>query len=118
MRNPSVYTTAAALSGYFKAAEDITTGDLFGGSQILRDQANLAWRLTHLPPPPVSVMLASSKQDGASYRQAQAFAALVHPPMVVSEATVPTGGHNFTTWVRLLPASLEFLSDHLASPAP
>ncbi|WP_042426265.1 alpha/beta hydrolase [Streptacidiphilus anmyonensis] len=118
MRNPSVYSAAASLSGYFKAAEDITTGDLFGGSQTLRDQANLSWRLTHLPAPPVSVMLASSKQDGASYREGQAFAALVHPPMTVAEATVPTGGHNFTTWVRLLPASLTFLSDHLAPPAP
>ena len=118
MRNPSVYTTAAALSGYFSAAHDITTGDLFGGSQARRNQADLNWRLTHLPPPPVSLMLASSREDGASYQQAQNFAALVHPPTVVSEATVPTGGHNFTTWIRLLPASLEFLSDHLAPPAP
>jgi hypothetical protein len=63
-------------------------------------------------------MLASSKQDGAAYQESKSFAALVHPPTVVSEATVPTGGHNFTTWVRLLPASLTFLSDHLAAPAP
>jgi enterochelin esterase-like enzyme len=118
MRNPSVYTTAASLSGYFKAAQDITTGDLFGGSRLRRNMADLTWRLAHLPPPPVSLMLASSREDGASYRDAQAFAALVHPPTVVSEASVPTGGHNFTTWVRLLPASLEFLSGHLAPPAP
>ncbi|RAG80292.1 esterase [Streptacidiphilus pinicola] len=118
MRNPSVYTTAASLSGYFKAAHDITTGDLFGGSQLRRNQADLNWRLTHLLPPPVSLMLASSQEDGASYQQAKAFAALVHPPMVVSQAMVPTGGHNFTTWIRLLPACLEFLSDHLAPPAP
>jgi enterochelin esterase-like enzyme len=118
MRNPSVYTTGAALSGYFKAAQDITTGDLFGGSQLRRDEADLNWRLQHLPPPAVSLMLASSRQDGASYAQARAFAALVRPPMTVAEATVPMGGHNFTTWVRLLPASLTFLSDHLAPPAP
>ncbi|MEY9877307.1 enterochelin esterase-like enzyme [Streptacidiphilus sp. MAP12-33] len=118
MRNPAVYTTAAALSGYFEAAHDITTGDLFGGSTLRRDEADLVWRLEHLPPPPVSLLLATSKEDGASYAQSQAFAALVRPPTTVAEATVPTGGHNFTTWVRLLPAALGFLSDHLAPPAP
>jgi enterochelin esterase-like enzyme len=117
MRNPASYSTAAALSGYFKAAQDITTGDLFGGSALRRDEADLNWRLVHLPAPPVSLMLASSKEDGASYAQARAFAALVSPPTTVAQATVDTGGHNFTTWVRLLPAALTWLSDHLSAPA-
>ncbi|WP_037603444.1 alpha/beta hydrolase [Streptacidiphilus rugosus] len=118
MRNPALYTTAASLSGYFKAAHDITTGDLFGGSALRRDEADLNWRLLHLPPPPVSLMLASSKQDGGAYAEGQAFAALVRPPTTVAEATVPSGGHNFTTWVRLLPPALTWLSDHLPDPAP
>ncbi|MEZ0089289.1 alpha/beta hydrolase [Streptacidiphilus sp. EB129] len=118
MSDPAAYTTAASLSGYFKAAQDITTGDLFGGSALRRDEADLSWRLLHLPAPPVSLMLASSKQDGDSFAQARAFAALVTPPTTVAEATVDTGGHNFTTWVRLLPASLTWLSDHLAAPTP
>ncbi|MEZ0068024.1 enterochelin esterase-like enzyme [Streptacidiphilus sp. MAP12-20] len=118
MRNPSVYTTAASLSGYFKAAHDITTGDLFGGSSLRRDEADLTWRLLHLPPPPVSLMLASSREDGAAYADGQAFAALVRPPTTVAQASVPTGGHNFTTWVRLLPPALTWLSDHLPAPAP
>ncbi|MBF9069705.1 alpha/beta hydrolase [Streptacidiphilus fuscans] len=118
MRNPALYATAASLSGYFKAAEDVTTGDLFGGSQLRRNEADLSWRMQNLPAPPVALMLASSKQDGDTYALARSFAALVRPPTTVAEATVDTGGHNFTTWVRLLPACLTFLSDHLPEPAP
>ncbi|MDH6577365.1 alpha/beta hydrolase-fold protein [Kitasatospora sp. MAP5-34] len=117
MTDPTVFTTAASLSGYFKAAEDFTTGDLFGGSQQRRNEADLNWRLANLPPPPVSVMLANSKSDGTSYADSQPFAAAVHPPMTVAQATVDSGGHNFTTWVRLLPACLEWLSTHLTNPA-
>ncbi|WP_307811623.1 alpha/beta hydrolase-fold protein, partial [Streptomyces fildesensis] len=44
MEHPKVFSAAVSLSGYFKAAEDITTGDLFGGSKARRDRADLNWR--------------------------------------------------------------------------
>ncbi|MEY9965324.1 S-formylglutathione hydrolase FrmB [Streptacidiphilus sp. MAP12-16] len=116
MTTPSVFTTAVALSGYFKAAQDITTGDLFGGSRQRRNEADLNWRLGNLPQPAVALMLATSKQDGNSYAQSQAFAAAVRAPMTVAEASVDSGGHNYTTWIRLLPVSLEWLSAHLTGP--
>ncbi|WP_030273849.1 alpha/beta hydrolase [Streptomyces sp. NRRL B-24484] len=116
MEHPGVYSAAVSLSGYFAAAHDPTTGDLFAGNRHRRAEADLGWRLTHLPPPPVAVLLADSKQDGRTYADARAFAAAAHPPMTVDQAFVATGGHNFTTWVRLLPASLTWMSAHLTNP--
>ncbi|MGW3042326.1 alpha/beta hydrolase [Kitasatospora sp. NPDC001159] len=114
MVHPAVFPAAVSLSGYFKAADDVTTGDLFGGSQQRRDEANLNWRLAHLPMPALAVLLADSKQDGSTYADSTAFAAAARPPLVVAQATVDAGGHNFTTWNRLLPPSLTWLSSHLA----
>ncbi len=118
MRHPDVYPTAVSMSGYYKAAEDETTGDLFKGSQQRRNKADLMWRLKNLPQPQISVMLAGTDQGDGNYKkETDAFEAGIHKPMGVTTATVPTGGHNFQTWTRLLPPSLEWLSQHLTVPA-
>ncbi|MDH6575238.1 alpha/beta hydrolase-fold protein [Kitasatospora sp. MAP5-34] len=118
MRHPDVFRSAVSISGYYKAAEDETTGDLFKGSQQRRNEADLTWRLKNLPQPGISVMLAGSEEgDGDYKKETDAFEAVIQKPMNVSTATVPTGGHNFQTWNRLLPPSLEWLSQHLTVPA-
>ncbi|GAA0689573.1 alpha/beta hydrolase-fold protein [Kitasatospora atroaurantiaca] len=118
MRHPEVFPSAVSMAGYYKAAEDATTGDLFKGSQQRRDEADLMWRLKNLPQPPVAVMLAGSEEGDGNYkRESDAFQAAVKSPMTVSTAVVQTGGHNFQTWSRLLPPSLEWLSQHLKVPA-
>ncbi|MFI6156864.1 alpha/beta hydrolase [Kitasatospora sp. NPDC051170] len=117
MTHPQTFGAVVSLSGYFRAAEDLTTGDLFAGSAQRRELADLNWRLAHLPMPALSVLLADSKQDGSTYADSRAFAAAARPPLVVEQATVDSGGHNFTTWNRLLPPSLSWLSAHLGDPA-
>ncbi|MFE4516202.1 alpha/beta hydrolase [Kitasatospora sp. NPDC056783] len=117
MEQPRTFSVAVSLSGYFKAAEDVTTGDLFGGSAQRRAEADLAWRLAHLPVPPLAVLLADSKSDGSTYADSSAFAAAARPPLVVAQETVDSGGHNFTTWDRLIPPALTWLSAHLRDPA-
>ncbi|MFH9349974.1 alpha/beta hydrolase [Kitasatospora sp. NPDC017646] len=117
MVHPGTFPVAVSLSGYFKAAEDVTTGDLFGGSRQRRNEADLDWRLAHLPMPALTVLLADSRQDGSTYADSTAFAAKARPPLVVAQATVDTGGHNFTTWDRLVPPSLGWLSAHLPDPS-
>ncbi|MER5635402.1 alpha/beta hydrolase-fold protein [Kitasatospora sp. NPDC002227] len=116
LTSPETYPAAVSLSGYYKAAEDVTTGDLFGGSPQRRQEADLSWRLTHLPQPAVSLLLADSLEDGSTYAEAQAFAALARPPLTVDQATVDSGGHNFTTWTRLIPTALQWLSARLTAP--
>ncbi|WP_405010703.1 alpha/beta hydrolase [Kitasatospora sp. NBC_01539] len=116
MRHPEVFPTAVAMSGYYKAAEDATTGDLFRGSAQRRNEADLMWRLQHLPQPRISVLLAGSQAGDGGYRQGtEAFQQAVRAPMTANTAWVPQGGHNFRTWTQLLAPSLEWMSAHLSA---
>ena len=113
MRHPHAYGAAAALSGYYRAAHDPTTGDLFGGSAQLYRENDLLWRLEHLPPPAVAVLVTTSRVGEANHRDTQRFIAAARPPLRVSSITLPSGGHNFRTWSLELPAALPWLADHL-----
>ncbi|MEV4558710.1 alpha/beta hydrolase-fold protein [Kitasatospora sp. NPDC049285] len=114
MRHPDVFAGGVSMSGYLRAAEDVTTGDLFKGSQQRRNEADLLWRLQNLPMPPTAIMLSGAeKGDGDFRKDADAFTAAAKPPLTTGTASVPEGGHNFTTWIRLLPAAFQFLSPHL-----
>lgn len=119
IRHPDTFRSAVSIAGYYRADEDATTGDLFGGSPQRRNTADLMWRLRNLPQPPVSLMLAGpARGDGDYQHQTDAFLAAAQPPMTVATATVPEGGHNFETWSRLLPPTLKWLSAHLSVPPP
>ncbi|MGK4582494.1 alpha/beta hydrolase [Kitasatospora sp. HPMI-4] len=118
MKHPDVFAAAVSLSGYYKAAEDATTGDLFAGSQDRRNQANLGWRLANLPKPKVSLLVGGPKEgDGKYYADTKKFIkAAKGSETKVASITLDTGGHNFNTWNRMLPASLGWLGEHLTAP--
>ncbi|MDH6126248.1 alpha/beta hydrolase-fold protein [Kitasatospora sp. GP82] len=119
MKHPDVFSTAVSLSGYYKAAEDPTTGDLFAGSKDRRNQADLGWRMAHLPKPAVTLLVGGSKEgDGDYYSTTEKFIKAAKGSQTrVSSITLDTGGHNFNTWSRMLPASLGWLGQHLNAPA-
>ncbi|MFC1419075.1 alpha/beta hydrolase [Streptacidiphilus cavernicola] len=117
MRNPGAFSAAASLSGYYAAASDSTTGDLFGGSERLRNENNLMWRLKNLPPPRISVLLASSREGEADYKATMAFIAAAKPPMDVASLILASGGHNFDTWNRETPTALPWTAGQLTAPA-
>ncbi|WP_042385517.1 alpha/beta hydrolase [Streptacidiphilus melanogenes] len=117
MREPGSFAAAASLSGYYKAAEDSTTGDLFGGSQALRNQADLMWRVQHLPAVPVSLLVTSSKTE-TDYKATEAFikAVTAKPPYRISSLYLTSGGHNFNTWNQETPLALPWVANKLAVP--
>ncbi|MFF0294200.1 alpha/beta hydrolase [Kitasatospora sp. NPDC004614] len=119
MRHPEVFSAAVSLSGYYKAADDPTTGDLFGGDQQRREEADLNWRLAHLPAPGTALLVGGSREgDGDYFSETERFrAAAKGTATTVSAITLDTGGHNFNTWSRMLPASLGWLGEHLANPS-
>jgi enterochelin esterase-like enzyme len=118
MRHPEAFAAAVSLSGYYKADEDDTTGDLFGGSQQLRNQNDLMWRLKNLPAPDVSVLVTSSRKGEFDYKATEQFIAAVKAPMQVSSLILPSGGHNFDTWNRETPQALRWLGGKLRASAP
>ena len=115
LTHSEVFTSAVALSGYFTTLQDGTTGDLWGGSSVVRELNDLQWRITHLPPPPVSLLLTISREEPGitGYRGTRAFLGAARPPTRVDSLIVDHGGHNFSTWRAQLPQALDWLSAHL-----
>jgi enterochelin esterase-like enzyme len=113
MTHPEAFSAAVSLSGYFKTIIDRTTGDLFRGDGQVKQRNDLMWRLAHLPPPPVNVLVTSSRKGEGGYPATERFLASVKPPMRASSLILPSGGHNFNTWNRELPQALPWLAQQL-----
>lgn len=118
MLNPATFHAAAEMSGYFYALHDSTTGDLWNGSTVVRDLNDLSWRIRHLPPPAIDLLVGTSPDEHGpdGYGPAIRFTRLVAPPMRVSVMSVPRGGHNIATWAAELPTALTWLTTHLPQP--
>jgi enterochelin esterase-like enzyme len=114
MRHPETFGAAASLSGYYKAPIDPTTGALFGGSAKLARESDLMWRLAHLPHPPVSLLVTSSKHGEKNYNDTLAFIRAATPPTQTASVLLSTGGHNFNTWAREVPPALQWLCSRLS----
>ncbi|MDH6704032.1 enterochelin esterase-like enzyme [Kitasatospora sp. MAA19] len=115
LRKPDSYPAAAALSGYYNAAHDETTGDLFGSDDRLKQENDLLWRLKNQPAAPVSLLLTTS-YDEDNYGETQAMVKAFKAPTKLSTITLDSGGHNFHTWTREIPPAMEWLGSHLTMP--
>ncbi|MFG2694424.1 alpha/beta hydrolase [Kitasatospora sp. NPDC048407] len=116
MRKPDSYRAAIALSGYYEVHNDPTTGDLFGGSAEVKQDNDLLWRLQNKPAPPVSLLLATSRNE-ENYPATQQMIGAFKAPTQLSTITLDTGGHNFHTWTREIPPALTWLGSRLPQPA-
>jgi S-formylglutathione hydrolase FrmB len=115
MMQPAIFPAAVALSGYYNTLQDQTTGDLWGGSQVVRNLNNLDWRVRHQPAPAVSLLVTTGTDEKGpeGYRNTLKFLKLVTPPMTVSKIVQPNGGHNFAAWSVELPKAMNWLSTRL-----
>ena len=113
MQHPEAFSSAVSLSGYYATHNDPTTGDLFGGSAVLKNESDMMWWLKHKGAPPIWALVTTSRHGEGNYKQTLAFIKAVRPPMQISSIILPSGGHNFTTWNRELPAALAEMSHHL-----
>jgi enterochelin esterase-like enzyme len=118
MMNPYQFPAAVSLAGYYAAGPDFITGNLYGGSTAFQNDNNLDWRLAHLPAPPVSVLVTSSRVGESDLADTLTFLHLMHPPMHGYSLILAQGGHNYGTWVRQLPQSLEWLNQRLSWAVP
>lgn len=116
LHHPGAYAAAVGLSPYYKAATDPTTGDLFHGDRKLRDRADLRWCLTHLPAPDTSLLVTSSRIGETNYKATLKFVDQVRAKGLTRIASIilDSGGHNFNTWRREIPAALQWMSGKLS----
>ncbi|MER6527803.1 alpha/beta hydrolase-fold protein [Streptomyces sp. NPDC001508] len=116
MHHPDVYAAGAGLSPYYKAPVDPTTGDLFHGDKELRNRADLRWFLAHEPAPDTSLLVSSSKVGETNYKATREFIRRVVATRLtrISSIILDSGGHNFNTWRREIPGTLQWLSRRLA----
>ncbi|MEU1419695.1 alpha/beta hydrolase-fold protein [Kitasatospora sp. NPDC005751] len=119
MRYPDVYGNGVGMHGDFKVAEDqFTGGNLFGGDKALADQSDLGWRLQNLPAPNLSLLVISTRKE-TDYPETVKFVdlaqqvAAANPQFKVESLYLDDGGHNFDSWIRELPAALEWMSARL-----
>jgi S-formylglutathione hydrolase FrmB len=117
MHHPDAYAAGAGLSPYYEAPVDRTTGDLYGGDRNLRHRADLWWCLDHLPAPDTSLLVSSSREGENNYKDTLEFIRRVKAKGVtrISSIILDSGGHNFNTWRREIPATLRWMSGRLAA---
>lgn len=111
LKHPGEYAAAASLSGY--PGPGIKVGD-----QSEKTTNNIAWRLTHLPRPPVALWIGWADDDTDASSGSRRIAALAKPPITVATAAVPQGGHSHAVWKQMEGPAFDWLSAHLARPAP
>ncbi|MFJ3308684.1 alpha/beta hydrolase [Streptomyces sp. NPDC086549] len=116
MHHPDVYAAGAGLSPYYKAPIDPTTGDLFRGDRNLRNRADLWWCLKHHPAPNTSLLVSSSRIGEHNYKDTLRFIDQVQATNRTRIASIilDSGGHNFNTWRREIPATLQWMSGRLS----
>lgn len=116
LHHPEVYAAAAGLSPYYKAPIDPTTGNLFHGNKELQNSADLRWFLRHKPAPDTSLLVTSSRVGEHNYKDTLKFISLVQSKQRTRIASIilDSGGHNFNTWRREIPATLQWLSGRLS----
>ncbi|MGW0995881.1 alpha/beta hydrolase [Streptomyces sp. NPDC002520] len=116
MRHPGAYAAGAGLSPYYKAPIDPTTGDLFRRDKTLQNRADLWWLLQHEPAPDTSLLVTSSKIGEHNYKDTLKFIERVQATnrTRISSIILDSGGHNFNTWRREIPATLQWLSGRLS----
>lgn len=113
MMYPTRFSAAVSMAAYYNAEWGHALRNQWGGSTAYQHENDMYWRLRHLPAPPVSVLATSSRVGELSLPGTLSFLRLIHPPMRGYSLIVPQGGHNFRTWAKELPQSLEWLSRRL-----
>jgi S-formylglutathione hydrolase FrmB len=116
--DPTRFTVAVSLSGYYHPALDPTTRGAFK-DPALRDRNDLGWRLQHLPAPPVSLLLATAYDERGlvGYDTSADWLQLIKSPMVGRELVLEHGMHNFATWDQEIPYGLSWISTRLPGTA-
>ncbi|MEV5706094.1 alpha/beta hydrolase-fold protein [Actinoallomurus sp. NPDC052274] len=123
-----------STGGYCAAKMAIRRPDLFSAAvtmqgdavpqtpEVRRDHAlfarNSVLDLLRAHRPPVSLLLAGTRQDRNSDQAINQIMPLVKPPTAAFLYVLPKGGHNASVWNSMLPQAYAWLSGRLSAPRP
>ena len=116
LRNRTEFNAAVSVGGYFDGETDPTTGDLFGGSQRLRNENSPIWLVEQAPQTKTNLLIVVSKQDtdswspGAAYADSSKMIQATSSVPGVQSLVLPTGGHNYSTYTPTVESCLQFLA--------
>lgn len=119
LHHPDRVAAAVSLSGYFTAGTDPHTKQLYRGVRGALQRNSPLWWVQHRAPTAPAMLLFASAGDRDSVQQDRALAraaATDAPKLPLAVTLFPTGGHNFGTWQRAMPAALDFLGRLLPMP--
>lgn len=109
LRFPTRFGAAVSIGGDSEPYIDNTTGDLFGGSQQLRNENTATWLYKQHKTRGVKLLLIAGKQDRSSWPSTQKLVNLAKGDPNVSLLTFPTGGHNLNGYRPLVPQMFAWL---------
>jgi S-formylglutathione hydrolase FrmB len=112
LHHPDRYAAAASLSGYYNAAVDGTTGDLYRGSVAAWRWNSPQWLVGHRPVS-VPLYLVASRGDHQAMGAMLAMRRAASGRLPLVTVTLPNGGHNFRVWYAASLAAFEWLGAHL-----
>jgi enterochelin esterase-like enzyme len=113
LQYPQRFFAAVALSGYFNALTDNTTGDLYQGSAQARLDNSPQWSVTHRKHLPLDFYVFAAQDSVEDQASAVNFAKAVLPPDGVTLSLVPNGGHTSIAWKAIHPAVWDWLGQRL-----
>lgn len=98
---PSPWGSAVSMGGYFESLMDGTTGNLYPTKHDREmNSPSYLYRLYQMPS--TRLLIVSSKQDHDAYGSSSAMAKLTQNDSHVSTMWLPSGGHNYGTYVPYL----------------
>lgn len=95
---PSPWGSAVSMGGYFETLTDNTTGNLYPTEHDkLFNSPSFLYRVYQMPS--TRLLIVASKQDKGSYDSSSKMAKIARNDSHVSTMWLPSGGHNYGTYV-------------------
>lgn len=117
-RHRDFYGAAAAMDGYFRAADGPAAGALSNNPTAIdaNSPLSLAQRLRVGASPMPALWLSAGTANPSDQAEAQAFLSAVRVLEQVTYVSEPGAGHNFYAWAATLPSVLAWMWAQLAPP--
>jgi len=104
--HPNLYSAAISMGGYFTPTFEGPPPFMPGSPSLAR--YNLTKRVA-VNPPPIAMLVTTSRQDKVSYPTTSRFVAAARSPLAIDSKVFASGGHRWSQWAPLLGPALAWL---------